>query len=342
MPTVEPQLAGPSAVRAGDPPAATFRWPPRPVDPADLAPPRDPAYWKRAGTEPEPARPSLDIDVPPRLARTPLETLADWWLNVETVWLGLSAPPLAVRAAQAGWAPDASAAFCPRCATSVGRHEAGDDGCPECRGKRLAWDRALRLGEYTGLLRDTIHEVKFTAWRRLGRELGRLLGRSLARELDAAGVEADRLVLVPVPTTFWRRVSRGVDHTLAICRGVRDITGGRIVHALGRHHRPSQLSIPVSRRRANVVGTMWPRRGLNLDGRVVVVIDDVRTTGATMTEACRAVAKALPPRAERGDGTAIWSAVLGVTTDGRRNQSRHVPESGNTTDPRTKVMVTVP
>jgi len=43
--------------------------------------------------------------------------------------------------------------------------------CPACRGKRLPWARAVRLGEYDGLLRDAIHEVKFTRWRTLGSDL---------------------------------------------------------------------------------------------------------------------------------------------------------------------------
>jgi len=79
---------------------------------------------------------------------------------------------------------------------------------------------------------------------------------------------------------------------------------------LRRRHRPSQLAVPVSRRKANVRGTMTCARA-DLTGRLVIVLDDVRTTGATLREACRAVKKANP-------GAKLWAAVAAVTPDPAR------------------------
>jgi predicted amidophosphoribosyltransferase len=194
-------------------------------------------------------------------------------------------------------------------------------GCTACRRQRLPWERTVRLGEYDGLLRDLVHEVKFTAWRQLGVTVGRLLGRSLAAALREDGVNPDRTILVPMPTTYTRRMSRGIDHARVIARGVREVTGLPIVTALERSRRPSQRSVPVSGRVANVAGSIRVIPGVSLAGWTAIVIDDVKTTGATMAAACRALSRGgrearLTSRSDfvrNSDGVRLWAGLLAVT-----------------------------
>jgi len=226
---------------------------------------------------------------------------------IETAWLGLSRAPLDVRAAERGWTPDAASAYCPRCGSTVGAFETDEQGCTACRGVALAWDRAIRLGAYEGLLRDVIHELKFTAWRRVGRDMGRLLGEALREQ--AAGFESSRVVLVPVPSTWFRRWIRGVDHSLEICRGVQSVTGWRMQRLLSRVHRPSQIGLTGQRRLRNVRGA-FRGRGVPDGADLAVVIDDVRTTGATLTESCRVLRKGV---FETGAGVKLWVATVAVT-----------------------------
>ena len=49
---------------------------------------------------------------------------------------------------------------CPRCSQSVGPNLDLTDGCVHCKGKRLAYDRVLRMGPYDGLLREVILRLK--------------------------------------------------------------------------------------------------------------------------------------------------------------------------------------
>lgn len=241
-----------------------------------------------------------------------LVVIAPLLREAERTWLGLDSPSLVGRARESGWSPDDRDAYCWRCGSGVGAGEVDGDGCASCRTKRPAWERALRLGAYRGELADMIREIKFTGRRRLASELGRLLGARLADELRRAGVAPDEAVLVPVPMSWAQRMDRGIDHTLAIARGVRGSSGLPIVRALRRRHGPSQLEVPPSRRRANVRGVFVPRKPAEgLEGRSVVLLDDVRTTGATLTSAARAL---------RGTGGVdrVWAAVLAVTPrDGR-------------------------
>lgn len=285
-----------------------FTWPPRPL----LSSTFDGTHVQLA-----PAVSSDHATPHSRLGTHPLHR--GLWSSIEETWLGLSTPSFHQRAADAGWFPDEPGDYCPRCASSTAEHEfsAQDMCCPSCRGKRLRWNRAVRLGPYDGLLREAVHQTKFTAWRSLGSCLGRLLGQQLNALLRSTSPGADehdappgQLLIVPIPTTFLRRVSRGIDHTLVISRAVRSVTGGRIVHALSRRHRPSQLSVPPSERAANISNTMSRRRLRGLAGSTVIIIDDVMTSGATMREACRALLHGLPAPARPRE---IWIAVLGVT-----------------------------
>jgi predicted amidophosphoribosyltransferase len=164
----------------------------------------------------------------------------------------------------------------------------------------------VRLGPYRGVLREAILETKGSAWRRQAHELGLDLARQVAL------VRGDRaLVVVPVATSFFRRMGRGMDHTLALARGVGAGLGAPVVRGLVRRHAPKQTGRSLRERGRNVAGTMRPAgdalvRSAAGDGRVVLLIDDVMTSGATMREAVRAVREVI------GDGE-VWVGVIAVT-----------------------------
>ncbi|MEZ6235377.1 MAG: hypothetical protein R3B68_14415 [Phycisphaerales bacterium] len=208
----------------------------------------------------------------------------------------------------------------------------------------MPWSRAIRLGLFDGTLRDAILEAKYQRWRRLAFDLGVAIGRPLQAAIEESphrvagdGAESDLpigeeqdaapagVAIVPIPMSFRRRWARGIDHTLAIARGVRAVTGATIVRPLARRHRAPQVGLPRSRREANARGSFIAVGDRPLSAfRVVVVLDDVRTTGATLRAACRAIRAR-----ERGLGrllatTQIWVATLGVASSGRRSASGDV------------------
>lgn len=238
---------------------------------------------------------------------------------IEREWFDITTEPVARRIARGEWAPDALDAYCHRCGRSIGPHERDEGGCGTCRGTRPPWSQMVRLGQHEGLLRDMIVEVKFTRFRRLGADLGGLLGEAVLARAAAAGIDAETLrqaVVVPVPTTARRRLARGIDHTGVIARAAAERLGTPMRAALVRRHVPSQLLVAPSRRAANVAGTMrLRRRGVDrLAGRLVVVVDDVCTTGATMRAACRAIREGL--RREGAAGATVWAAILARAAEG--------------------------
>lgn len=281
-----------------------FVWPPRPPDTPD-----------RPGKEPP--RPQTRENAP-----SP-------WRVFEREILGLVDAPPDEQLAEADWVADSPDAYCNRCGSTTGPHEAtppidledlalaeGFDptagaSCPACRNKRLAWHRAVRLGEYRGLLRELIHDLKFQRRRAAGVALGKRLGLAVRKSMEDSGIDPARAVVVPVPMSFRRRWSRGVDHARTLARQVAIELQCPLVATLRRRHRPTQWTVPASRRRANIRGAFRasPRALRRLEGRVLVVVDDIRTTGATLTECCSAILKSSGKR--RPDS--VWVAVVAVT-----------------------------
>jgi predicted amidophosphoribosyltransferase len=301
-----------------------FVWPPiapdqtaaEPRPPTRPAPNDSPRAPVARASAAEPARPTSTADIgslwgprPPAANRL--------WASIEHVWLGLPAPPLPDRCAAAGLAPDVPDDYCPRCGrtTAPGEHNE-TPGCRRCAGKRPPWTRIVRLGEYTGPLREIVHDVKFTAWRRLGEDLGWALGGAIQAALDAEGRAGEPAAIVPMATTFRRRMYRGIDHALAISRGVSRRMGYPIVRALGRTHGPSQLSVPLSRRRANVAGRFYADTAAIPEETLAILIDDVMTSGATVAAACRALGAVRGPGGRRRVGGGPWVGVAAVAGEG--------------------------
>lgn len=308
-----------------------FVWPPAgepPTSPQAADQSSSDSLYSRT-SEPSPPSPDSHGSIGARLAR--------WWRDVEDAWLDPTALPLNIRAEHAGWTHDPFDAYCDRCGHTIGPHEASEFGCSSCASTRPPWDRFVRLGEYQPPLADWICEVKFERFRTLGLELGRALGMQI--RAACGGIELNRreAVVVPVPTTLRRRIERGIDHAGVIAHAVASELGLPMIRALARDHRPSQRAVVASSRQQNVSGSMrlaqWHTRA-RLYGfqkgpkpsswRLIILIDDVLTSGSTLRAAARALKE---PGTGRKSQQTIIAAVLGVTPDPDRRQVLHVREN---------------
>jgi ComF family protein len=161
--------------------------------------------------------------------------------------------------------------------------------CPLCRRRPGAVDAARSVGPYEGALRDIVHAFKYEARRTLAPRLGAMMR-------EAGGdLLAEAACIVPVPLHRWRRFRRGFNQSADLARSL----GLPVVHALWRLRATvPQTGLTAAGRRRNVRGAFATspllsrrvRRTL-IAGRVVVLVDDVRTTGATL-DACARVLKA--------------------------------------------------
>ena len=140
--------------------------------------------------------------------------------------------------------------------------------------------------DYSGTLRRIVHAFKYDRRPSLARPLAHLLRDR------SAGLIAGAHVAVPVPLHRWRRLHRGFNQAAALAAGL----GLPVCHALRRvRPTPAQVGLTAAARRRNVHDAFAPawrtiRSRRPLEGRIVVLVDDVRTTGATLHE-CAVVLK---------------------------------------------------
>jgi ComF family protein len=162
--------------------------------------------------------------------------------------------------------------------------------CGRCRRGASGWRLGASLGPFDGPLRDAIHALKY---RGRTRAVGRLAGLLLERP-QARAVLSGSGLLVPVPLHPRRREQRGFNqsellaHALAGACGLR-VSRGALVR---RTDTPAQTGLSAAARRRNVAGAFAVRRRAEIGGRVVVLLDDVLTTGATARECARALLQA--------------------------------------------------
>jgi ComF family protein len=182
------------------------------------------------------------------------------------------------------------AAVCPRCAATVGPFVADASGCVRCREESFAFDAAVRLGPYEGLLRETVLRLKRWSGETLAERLGALFAETARERL--LGLGAELVLAVPL---HWRRLwSRGYNQAAALAHGLAGVLGlpCRPTWLRRIRHTPRQTDLTPAQRRLSVRGAFRTTTGAGVAGKVVLLVDDVVTTGTTVGEAAKALRQA--------------------------------------------------
>ena len=135
-----------------------------------------------------------------------------------------------------------------------------------------------------------MHALKFEGKTALARPLGDLLAEAGSAMLAVGAVDC----LVPVPLHPSREAERGFNQSVLLANRVGRRWGVPVERRALRRRRPtlSQTDLDAERRRANVRGAFTLSRSAAVEGRHVLLIDDVFTTGATVAECARVLLEA--------------------------------------------------
>lgn len=129
--------------------------------------------------------------------------------------------------------------------------------------------------------RNVIFWLKYCGHSAIGVEMGRRMAADLSGTGFFDGVDA----LAPVPLARRRIRRRGYNQSLMLARGISAVTGIRIDGRLLRRtaDNPTQTRLSRSERMDNVQGIFRAAAAPRIRGRHILLVDDVITTGATLT-----------------------------------------------------------
>ncbi len=182
-------------------------------------------------------------------------------------------------------------------------HPLDEEGrCGLCRRGLNGFDAAYSFGSYEGTLRELVHLFKYHRIYTLAGPLGEMMLSAFPRNerFDA---------IVPMPLHWWRKWQRGFNQADLLARVVARRTGIPVVPAARRRRATgTQAGLSRAQRRSNVAGAFSVKGGAPVQGRRLLLVDDVLTTGATASACASALKRA----------GAAYVAVLALARTDRR------------------------
>jgi len=171
--------------------------------------------------------------------------------------------------------------LCRRC----GRDAVGLDGeflCQECRELRPHFDRVGCVFRFDGEAREAVNAFKFRRHLWLREDFADGLEACVRARFRVGEIAC----VTPVPSTLAHRWERGYSPceilASALARRIGKPCRG-LLRRVGSPRRQGELT--EEERRTNVLGTFAPRTGCG--GGAVLLVDDIMTTGSTLSEASR-------------------------------------------------------
>jgi ComF family protein len=181
--------------------------------------------------------------------------------------------------------------------------------CMLCQRTDPPYERAVAYGNYAGELRELIHLLKFQFVRPAAAVLGRMLAETIA-SLERV-MPVGTIAVVPVPLYHRKRAQRGFNQAETIAReALRELRRPKRFELctgvlLRSRETGSQIGLTRHQRRENLRGAFTVSDPTRIANRDILLIDDVFTTGTTVSECARVLLRAGAAR--------VWVATVART-----------------------------
>lgn len=136
-----------------------------------------------------------------------------------------------------------------------------------------------------------IHDAKYNHRPKIATHLARMHAQELQANSFFDGID----LIVPVPMHWLKKLIRGYNQSEIIANGISDVTGlqvADIMYTISLHS--SQTRKGAIQRQENALDNYGVRHPEELNGKHILLVDDVITTGATLVACMRAIQNVCP------------------------------------------------
>lgn len=151
---------------------------------------------------------------------------------------------------------------------------------------RITHAMSLLYFSKNAVVQNLMHELKYKGQKELGIHLGRMMGKAINESECFSDID----YLVPLPLSERKKRQRGYNQSEMLCIGISEVIEKPVLNntVLRTVHTSTQTRKHRRERWKNVEGIFEIREGEKLNGKHILLVDDVITTGATL-EACAEV-----------------------------------------------------
>lgn len=154
---------------------------------------------------------------------------------------------------------------------------------------RIPVERAAALFYYEAgsEVSNIIYDLKYHDHPEIGCLMGRMAAEEFANEGFFEGID----LMIPVPLEKKRQRRRGYNQSMEIARGVKEVTDIPIMNDVVERTAfdESQTHKSLSQRMESVENAFRARKGIDLNGKHILIIDDIVTSGATVCACVKAL-----------------------------------------------------
>ena len=162
--------------------------------------------------------------------------------------------------------------------------------CLKCSEKEPPFIKAVAVGPYRGVLKESLYNLKFRGDRNAAKPLGRLLAKKIRSRIKTNNID----IIVPVPLHPNKLQARGFNQAELLAREVgreiRKPVGHKVL--LKKIDTPAQTHLSERERETNLKGAFFVNAVSRVKGARVLLVDDIFTTGSTASECTRELLEA--------------------------------------------------
>ncbi|MGN0459174.1 MAG: ComF family protein [Eubacterium sp.] len=159
--------------------------------------------------------------------------------------------------------------------------------CRKRKGDRPDYDAVIAPYRYQRNVEIAVHRFKFGGYTELADAFSRDMAELVKQKYGDVAFDA----VAYVPISKAREKKRGYNQSLLLAQGIANALNISLENVFYKAYEgPAQRNLSARQRSANVFGAFDINENINPNGKIYLLVDDVKTTGATLSE-CAAVLK---------------------------------------------------